>query len=211
MKKSKAIRIYENRVASLNRRSSVTGRRMNESRLPSRSRGFRRVVENLVPGIEWNNVPEVDNFFNDQYPDYVDENGNFNWLGYYRYDYQGANEMLNQVLDKWLQLNPSRQPQDVWSVVRNSDEVGMDRLAWCAGRAVDEYEYDCYIPSLIFSCIEHGSYEPETDYYNSHEMMEYEKYGESESFMDRCGEEMPEALYATIDGEECLFFMGKPQ
>lgn len=210
MKKSKAIRIYENRVASLNRRSSVVGRKMNESRLPSRNRQFRRVNENLVPGIEWNNVPEVDNFFNDQYPDYVDENGNFNWRGFYWHDYQKGNEMLNQVLDKWLQLNPSQQPQGVWDIVRSGD-MGFDGLAWQVGRVTDEDEDDCYIPSLLFSCIEHGSYEPETDYYNSHELEEYEKYGESESFMDRCGEEMPEALYATIDGEDCLFFMGRPQ
>lgn len=195
---------------SLNRRSSVVGRKMNESRLPSRSKGFRRVNENLVPGIEWNNVPEVGNFFNDQYPDYVDANGNFNWYSFYNDDYEKANKMLSQVLDKWLQLNPSKQPQGVWDIVRKED-TGFDALAWCAGRVTDEDEDDCYIPSLIFSCIENGSYDEESEYWDDEEWEEYNEYGESESFMDRCGEEYPDALWIEVDGESCLFFMGRPQ
>lgn len=209
MKKSKAIRIYENRAMSLNRRSSVAGRKMNESRLSPHGRGFRRVNENMVPGIDWNNVPEVDNFFNDQYPDYVDENGNFNWHSFYNDDYEKANKMLSEVLNKWLQLNPSKQPQGVWDIVRNGD-IGFDALAWCASRVTDEDEDDCYIPSLIFSCIEHGSYDEESEYWDDEEWEEYNEYGESEGFMDRCGEEYPDALWIEVDGESCLFFMGRP-
>jgi hypothetical protein len=151
---------------------------------------------------------DIDNYFNDQYPDQVDSNGDFDWYDFISTStWKDADRCIAELVDVWLQKHPSKHPVDVWnSLFKSGDYTATDFATSLDNLCIAEGG-EQYLPSVMFTAVENGYYEPETEHYTKREMKEYKEYGESESFMERCEEDYPDVAHVTVNGENCLFFL----